>query len=236
LLFEDSVAHYSFKKRLKIFAGKYLLNLIVRFLWATCRIEPITGEENLTPLIADKSNQKAFIPCFWHELLIFGAYFLWRLQKRGINIGFLVSPSADGELGAQLLSSYGIQAIRGSATRTGAQAMQALYTAVKKQGVCPANSPDGPKGPAREFKVGTILLAQLTQVPLVPVAYAADRAWRLSSWDRFVIPKPFSRIKIVVGQPIYVDKRLSKEALEAIRQKAEIALNDALHAAGSRFR
>ncbi len=230
------MAQYSFKKRLKIVVGKHLLRLVVRLLWATCRIESISGEENLAPLIADKSNQKAFIPCFWHELLIFGVYYLWQLQKRGVNIGFLVSPSADGELGAQLLDSYGIRAIRGSATRTGAQAMQALYTAVKKEGVCPANSPDGPKGPVREFKVGTVLLAQLTQVPLVPLAYAADRAWRLKSWDRFVVPKPFSRIKIVVGQPIYVDKRLSKEAQEAVRQKVETALNDALYAASSGFR
>ena len=235
LLVDDFVAQYSFKKRLKIFIGKYLVQLVVRFLWVTCRIEPVIGEQNLAALISDKSNQKPFIPCFWHELLIFGAYYLRQLKKRGTNIGFLVSPSADGELGAQLLDSYGIRAIRGSATRTGAQAMQALYGAVKKEGVCPANSPDGPKGPVREFKMGAILLAQLTQVPLVPIAYAADRAWRLKSWDRFVIPKPFSRVQIVVGQPIYVDKRLSKESQEAVRQKAEAALNDALNMASRGF-
>jgi lysophospholipid acyltransferase (LPLAT)-like uncharacterized protein len=229
------MAQYTIKKRLKIFIGKHLLKLVVRFLWATCRIEPVSGEEHLAPLLADPANGKAFIPCFWHELLIFGVYYLWRLQKRGVNIGFLVSPSADGELGAQLLDSYGIRAIRGSATRTGAQALQALYSVIKKEGVCPANSPDGPKGPVREFKVGTVVLAQLTQVPLVPVAYAADRAWRLKSWDRFVVPKPFSRIKIVVGQPIYVEKKLSKEALETVRQEAENALNEALHAAVKHF-
>jgi lysophospholipid acyltransferase (LPLAT)-like uncharacterized protein len=134
-----------------------------------------------------------------------------------------------------LLDSYGIRAIRGSATRTGAQAMQALYSAIKKEGVCPANSPDGPKGPAREFKAGTILLAQLTQTPVVPLAYAADKAWRLKSWDRFVIPKPFSRIKIVVGEPIYVQKKLSKDEQEAVRQQAETALNDALRDAENHF-
>ena len=230
------MAKYTLKKRLKIAIGKQLLKLVVRFLWLTCRIEPVSGEEHLVPLIADTENSQAFIPCFWHELLLFGVYYLWRLQKHGVNIGFLVSPSADGELGAQLLDSYGIRAIRGSATRTGAQAMQALYSAIKKEGVCPANSPDGPKGPAREFKVGTILLAQLTQVPLVPVAYAADRAWRLKSWDKFVIPKPFSRIRIVVGEPIYVDKKLSKEGQEAARKQAEHALNVALRMAESGFR
>ncbi len=225
------MARYTFKKRLKIAIGKNLLKLIVRLLWATCRIEPVSGEENLAPFIGD-SGQRTFIPCFWHELLIFGVYYLRRLQQQhGVNIGFLVSPSADGELGARLLDSYGIRAIRGSATRTGAQAMQALYSAVKKEGVCAANSPDGPKGPAREFKAGTVLLAQLTQAPIVPLAYAADRAWRLRSWDRLVIPKPFSRIKIVVGRPIYVDKKLSKEDQEVVRREAQNALNEVLRVA-----
>ena len=229
------MGHYSLKKRLKIFIGKYLLKFVMQLLWSTCRIEKVSGEENLTALIADKANQKAFIPCFWHELLIFGVYYLRQLHKQGINIGVLVSPSADGELGAQLLDSYGMRAIRGSATRTGAQAMQALYSAIKKEGLCPANNPDGPKGPAREFKSGTVFLSQLTQAPMVPMAYAAEKAWRLKSWDKFVVPKPFSRIHIVVGQPIFVEKKLSKEALENIRQQAEQALNDALEKAQRSF-
>ena len=229
------MAQYRLKKRLKIAIGRIVLKMVVRVLWTTCRIEPIAGEEHLAPFIGESGNTKAFIPCFWHELLAFGVYYLWRLQKRGVNIGFLVSPSADGELGARLLDSYGIRAIRGSATRTGAQALHALYTAIKKEGVCPANSPDGPKGPVREFKAGTVLLSQLTQTPIVPLAYAADRAWRLKSWDRFVIPKPFSRIRIVVGQPIYVEKKLSKDALEAVRQQAEHALNEALRSAQEYF-
>jgi lysophospholipid acyltransferase (LPLAT)-like uncharacterized protein len=229
------VAQYKRKKRLKRYLGKVLLKPVVWFFWMTCRIEPVSGEEHLAPFLDGAGEAKPFIPCFWHELLLFGVYYLRQLHRRGVNIGFLVSPSADGELGSRLLASYGIQAIRGSATRTGAQAIQALYSAIKKQGVCPANSPDGPKGPPREFKPGTILLAQITQTPIVPLAYAADRAWRLKSWDRFVIPKPFARIKIVVGEPIYVDKKLSKEAQEAVRLSAENALNDTLQVAQKYF-
>ena len=70
---------------------------------------------------------------------------------------------------------------------------------------------------------------------MVPMAYAAEKAWRLKSWDKFVVPKPFSRIHIVVGQPIFVEKKLSKEALENIRQQAEQALNDALEKAQRSF-
>ena len=226
------MAQLTIKKRLKIFLGTIVLKAVVRFLWATCRVDTVAGEENIRQILADK---KAFIPCFWHELLVFGAYYMRRLQKRGANVGFLVSPSSDGELGSQLLHSWGIRVIRGSATRTGAQAMQALYMAIKKDGVCPVNNPDGPRGPAREFKVGTILLAQLTQAPIVPLAYAAEKAWHLKSWDNFVVPKPFSRINIVVGQPIYVDKKLDQEAQEAIRYAAEQALNETLTDAQNRF-
>jgi len=226
------VARLTSKKRLKIFLGTFVLKQVVRILWATCRVQPVVGEEHISRLIANKS---VFIPCFWHELLIFGAYYMSRLQKLGASIGYLVSPSADGELGSRLLDSWGIKVIRGSATRTGAQAMQALYTAIKKEGVCPVNNPDGPRGPAREFKVGTVLLAQLTQAPIVPLAYAAEKAWYLKSWDRFVVPKPFSRITIVVGPPIYVDKKLDKNSQEAIRLAAERALNETLNSARSRF-
>lgn len=228
---EGFVARFTFRKRLKIYLSTLLLKIVVRFLWATCRVESVEGENNLEPLL----DGNKFIPCFWHELLIFGAYYMRRLHKRGANIGFLVSPSADGELGHQLLDSWGIRVIRGSATRTGAQAMQAMYSAIKKDGLCPVNNPDGPRGPAREFKVGTVLLAQLTQVPIVPLAYAAEKAWYLKSWDKFVVPKPFSRIKIVVGRPIYVDKKLSKEAQEAVRLEAQQALNETLQEARRRF-
>jgi lysophospholipid acyltransferase (LPLAT)-like uncharacterized protein len=113
--------------------------------------------------------------------------------------------------------------------------MHALYSAIKKDGVCPVNNPDGPRGPAREFKIGTVLLAQLTQAPIVPLAYAAEKAWHLRSWDKFVIPKPFSRIYIVVGPPLYVDKKLDKESLETVRLEAEQVLNDTLKTAYNRY-
>lgn len=226
------MAPFTTKKRLKIYLGTIALKLVVRFLWATCRVQTVKGTEHIQPFLDKKS---AFIPCFWHELLIFGAFYMRQLQKHGANVGFLVSPSSDGEMGSQILDSWGIKVIRGSATRTGAQAMQSLYNAIKKDGVCPVNNPDGPRGPAREFKVGTILLAQLTQAPIVPLAYAAEKAWNLKSWDKFVVPKPFSRINIVVGQPIYVERKLDKDAQEAVRSAAEKALNETLNDARSRF-
>lgn len=227
------MAEFTLKKRIKIFIGVIVIKTVARILWSTCRVEAVLGEEHVLKLI---ENNKTFIPCCWHQLLLFGAYYMVKLKKLGANIGFLISPSADGELGARILGSWGLGVIRGSATRTGAQAIQALYTAVKKQGVSPVNAPDGPRGPVFELKIGPVLLAQLTQAPIIPFAYAADKSWHLKSWDQFLIPKPFSKITIVVGEPIYVAKKLSKEAQEQTRQQAEKALNEVMRKAQQRYK
>jgi hypothetical protein len=84
-------------------------------------------------------------------------------------------------------------------------------------------NPDGPKGPAWKFKPGALLLAQLSQRPIVPMTYFASRAWKVS-WDGFVIPKIGSRIVIAVGAPVYIARGLSAEALEALQAEMEQTL------------
>jgi lysophospholipid acyltransferase (LPLAT)-like uncharacterized protein len=88
--------------------------------------------------------------------------------------------------------------IRGSSSHTGARALRDYYQALAHEGISPAITPDGPRGPPWKFKPGAMLLAQMSQRPMIPMAYAASRAWKIK-WDRFVIPKPFARIAIVVG-------------------------------------
>ena len=94
-----------------------------------------------------------------------------------------------------IVSHFGGHVIRGSATHTGARALRDFYEALVKQGVSPAMTPDGPKGPRFVFKPGAILLSQMSQRPILPMAYAASRA-TLFHWDKFVLPWPFSRIVI----------------------------------------
>ncbi|MGH8316214.1 MAG: lysophospholipid acyltransferase family protein, partial [Steroidobacterales bacterium] len=103
--------------------------------------------------------------------------------------------------------------IRGSSTNTGAKALRDYYQALAKDGVSPVITPDGPRGPAFVFKPGAILLSQMSQRPIVPLAYAASHAW-LVKWDRFVIPFPFARIAIAVGAPRQVLRTLDAAALE----------------------
>lgn len=198
-----------------------LVRLILRSLWATYRIEYIRGEEPLQQIAA---TAKPVIPCYWHQHHFICAQYLRRFIPRGIKLGFLISPSVDGEVPARIAQRWGAQVIRGSTTRTGAQAMRDMYNLIVKQKVSPVTTSDGPQGPLHIFKIGDILLAQLTQAPLLPLSYAADRYWQLHSWDHFMIPKPFARIAICVGQPYAVAKGIPAEDLEPQRQAMQTAL------------
>ncbi len=185
-----------------------LIRLLLFVIWRTCKVRKILGEHNLTPLL---NAGKPFIPVYWHQHHVYGAWLMLKLKKQGVNIGFLISPSADGDMSAAVAESWGTIAIRGSSTRTGAKALRDLYQAISKDKISPVNTSDGPTGPIHVFKPGAIMLAQLTQTELLPVSYAASRYWQLSSWDKFIIPKPFSKIVIAIGKPVKVNKTMDEQ-------------------------
>lgn len=176
-------------------------------------------------------RKRPFIPCYWHQHNLLCALYLLGLREQyGLNAGFLVSPSRDGEIPARIFRRWGVPVIRGSSSRTGAQAMRELYIAITRDKVSPSNTPDGPRGPSFESKPGPLLLSQMTQTPIVPVAAAADSYWQLNSWDRFILPKWRARIAVVVGAPISVDKDRQMTDLEPLRQTLQtqlISLTDA---------
>jgi len=209
------------KRRLSYALLTPLIKFILFVIWHTCRVARIEGEATLARI---HSEGKPCIPCYWHQHHLFGTWFMRRWIKRGMKIGFLISPSVDGEIPANLAKSWGAQVIRGSTTRTGAQAMRDMYNTVVKEGISPVTTSDGPQGPLHVFKIGDILLAQFTQAPLLPMAYAAERYWQLNSWDKFIIPKPFTRIAIVVGEPVLIDKKIHRDDLEPQRLALENAL------------
>ena len=196
--------------------GPYLVRIILKLIWCSCKVIKIEGEQHLEPLI--KSN-KAFIPVYWHQHHIYGAYLVRRLKKRGVNMGYLISPSSDGDLLAQLTESWGLASVRGSSTNTGAKALRDLYKVITTDNVSPVNTSDGPTGPVHVFKPGAVMLAQLTQCKLVPISYSANRYWQLKTWDQFIIPKPFSKIVISIGDPVEISRSLAKEALDEMCQQ-----------------
>jgi lysophospholipid acyltransferase (LPLAT)-like uncharacterized protein len=183
---------------------------IIRLWWSMCRVVRVTGEEHLRAAI-DKSG--AIIPCYWHQHQLFCGRYLFRQRVASIKVGFLISPSVDGEIGAMIVRWVGGHVIRGSSSNTGAKALRDYYQALSKDAVSPVITPDGPRGPAFVFKPGAILLSQMSQRPIVPMAYAASHAW-LVKWDHFVIPFPFARIAIAIGAPRQVPRTLDAAALE----------------------
>jgi lysophospholipid acyltransferase (LPLAT)-like uncharacterized protein len=196
---------------------------VLRFWWWSCRIVRVQGEHHLHDALA---RAPSLLPCYWHQHELFCARYLLGQQARGLKLGFLISPSVDGEIPAALAKRLGAAVIRGSSTRTGARALRDYYQLLVKDQVSPVITPDGPTGPRFRFKPGGIVLAQISGRPLLPMAFAASRAW-LVSWDKFVIPWPFARISIAIGAPVHIERNLKVEdpaALAPLQQKLEADL------------
>ena len=190
---------------------------IIRLWWLTCRVRHIEGDENLAAALA---KAPSLVPCYWHQHQLFCARYLLQRRSQGLVPGWLISPSVDGEFGAMMVTRMGARAIRGSSSHTGARALRDYYVALVKENVSPVVTPDGPKGPRFKFKPGAILLAQMSGRPMLPMAYAASRAW-LIQWDRFVIPVPFARISIAIGKPHYVPRVLDAAGIESLQRHME---------------
>jgi lysophospholipid acyltransferase (LPLAT)-like uncharacterized protein len=201
----------------------------VRMLWATCRVVRVVGAEHVDEAL---SRASSFIPVYWHQHQLFCSKYVLELSARGVKPGILVSPSVDGEFGVLVVRRLGAVVIRGSSSHTGARTLRDFYQALVQDGVSPVITPDGPKGPPWEFKPGAILLAQLSQRPIIPFSYHASRAWKIS-WDRFVIPSFGARVTIAVGAPVYVPKGLDAAAVERIQREMEQTLKQLFDTARS---
>jgi lysophospholipid acyltransferase (LPLAT)-like uncharacterized protein len=188
-----------------------------RLVWRWTRVVRVVGAEHI---VAALERGPSFIPVYWHQHQLFCIKQLSEMRSAGVKLGFLISPSVDGEFAAMMVRRLGGEVIRGSSSHTGARALRDYYQALAHDGISPAITPDGPRGPPWKFKPGAILLAQMSQRPIVPMAYAASRAWEIM-WDRFVIPKPFARAAIVVGDPVYVGKGLDAQGLSALQEQME---------------
>jgi lysophospholipid acyltransferase (LPLAT)-like uncharacterized protein len=185
--------------------------------WRTCRLVRVVGIEHLEAALA---RAPSLVPCYWHQHLLYCGKFLVEQRERGLTVGWLISPSVDGELGAMMLRRFGAVIIRGSSTHTGARALRDYYQALTRDNVSPVITPDGPRGPRFKFKPGALLLAQMSGRPILPMSYAASRAW-LVKWDKFVIPLPFSRIAIALGPAVYVPRVLDADTLARLQGQME---------------
>jgi hypothetical protein len=191
---------------------------LIRFFWATCRIHARPGFERAQAAVRES---KSLIPVYWHQHLMFGARALLDLRPHGLKVGFLISASVDGTAPAMLVGRVGGHVIRGSSTHTGARALRDYYETIVKQEISPAITPDGPRGPVHEFKPGAVMLSQLTGKPILPISIAASHTLRFTTWDKFELPLPFSRVVIAYGEPVRMPRGLDPDSLA--RMQAEMA-------------
>lgn len=188
------------RSRAMLLFGKGFLRVLAR----TWRIRVVNNEY----LLDLRRAERPFIFALWHGQLL---PLLWHHREKGVLI--LISEHRDGEMVARAAESLGYGLIRGSTTRGADRALISLVRELKA-GHEVAITPDGPRGPAKTFAPGALVAAQRSDSFILPVAASADRAWRLRSWDRFVIPKPFARVTIAYATPTKVSATTSRAAAE----------------------
>ena len=159
------------------------------------------------------------IYAIWHGRLLPPAFL-----HRGQGVVTLISRSADGEYLARLLSRWGFDSVRGSSSRGGSEALRELVRHCRK-GRSLAITPDGPRGPKQELKSGVLTAAQLAGVPIIPASSSASRGWWPGRWDRFLIPKPFAKVRVQYAPPVMVPRDANEDQIEVIRKEIEHTLN-----------
>jgi lysophospholipid acyltransferase (LPLAT)-like uncharacterized protein len=187
----------------------------------------------------DRSVDPAFgvggprIYVFWHENILAPLYL-----RGHCRLAMLLSQHGDADILARIAYHFGFDCVRGSTYRGGARAIWELFDRSRRQHL--TMTPDGPRGPRRKLAQGPVYLASRLQLPLVVMGFGYDRPWRANSWDRFALPRPFSRARAVIGPPLMLPRDLSRADLEQFRQRVERFLNcltteaEAWAAAGSR--
>jgi lysophospholipid acyltransferase (LPLAT)-like uncharacterized protein len=181
----------------------------------TCRIS-VLGEEHVNSLLQLKTP---ILLTTWHFAFPTIVYYF-----RQHNAAIMVSRSRDGEWIARVLDHLGYRIARGSPGKGGARALREMLAQVQN-GAHAGLLADGSQGPPCIAQKGILLLARYAQAPLLPVSIAARPCYRFRSWDRTVLAKPFSHIALAYGPPIWVDRHVSSEGLEEIRQDLENRLN-----------
>ncbi len=192
-----------------------LIKKIVRFFILatikTCKII-ISGEDEIKKL---KKNNIPIIHIFWHRHVFFTIY---KFKNTGAQP--LISLSKDGELVSNVAEEFGMNPVRGSSSKGGARAFLEFINSVKNNKSEILITADGPKGPREKIKHGTILLAKKTNSVIVPISWYASRVKVFEkSWDKFLIPLPFSKIYFSFGNPFYINK--NKNNINELKKELE---------------
>lgn len=172
--------------------------------------------------VIGKPVNENFIGALWHNRLLIFPFVLRRYFSNRHGAA-LISASRDGDLLADAIKRFGYDVVRGSSSRLGATAILQLSDALAS-GRDVVITPDGPRGPAYELGPGIIFLAQKSGAAVVPVNMEYSSCWRLKSWDRFILPRPFAKVHVIIGSPHQVELSETPEQFEAERQRLQQAM------------
>lgn len=200
---------------LKYTAAAGLAGLMLDTLFGTVRYE-VEGAHNHEQFTR---NAKPVIYALWHGRLLPLAF-----RHRGQGVVTLISASADGEYLARMVAHWGHESVRGSSSRGGEKALRDLVQRARS-GRSLAITPDGPRGPKQKLKPGVLVAAQLTGLPIIPASAAASAGWWPGRWDRFLIPKPFSTVRVRYGEPLFVPRSADQPEIAGRAAQLEHLLN-----------
>lgn len=188
--------------------------IVMRLWFLTCKVRRYNPEN-----FALADDDKPLIASFWHYSFL---YMFYHVRKYPATV--MVSASRDGDYIHKLASNLGFSTVRGSSNNNGIAALKKMLRAVR-EGNNAAIVADGSQGPEKVAQPGAILLASRTGVPVIPIIWSASRYFTVKSWDRTVIPKPFSQVEIFYGKPVHVPGRLKPDEMEEYRIRLEENLN-----------
>ena len=213
---KESTRTFSFSERIKIWLISWAGYLLVRVIGATLRYKAFLE----SGCVADSYGAgPPVIWCFWHRAVIPATY---RFRNKGLAV--MTSRSFDGEYIARIIQKLGFTAVRGSSSRGAVGALIGMRQQLE-QGHGVVFTIDGPRGPRYVAKPGPVLLAKKTGVSINCFYVAVERAWILNSWDRMIIPKPFSKAMIYGSGPMYVPADATGERMTALHQQMQETLD-----------
>jgi lysophospholipid acyltransferase (LPLAT)-like uncharacterized protein len=215
----DDSPEFTLGQRLALAVVPPLIWALLRLTGVTWRFEVI-AEDGVIPVL---SGQKAGpeIYCFWHQCVLPCTMYF---RRSGAVI--LISRSFDGELITRILRMFGFDAVRGSSSRGASEGLLGLNRVIES-GRTAIFTADGPRGPVYQAKMGPIKLAQTTGAPIGAFHLEPQRAWKMRSWDRFLVPKPFTRICVSWARWTHVPADLAAEDFEQKRQELNAAIERA---------
>jgi len=204
------------KKYRYLLAGKVqgsFYHLIRAYSW-TFRLQI----ENEKPWLEYMHNGGRVILCCWHQQFFSAIRYFKNFAV--YRPALMISQSKDGDIIAAIAEKTGWHAVRGSSSRDGNRALKEMIGCLKQSGLA-GHILDGPRGPAGVVKAGIVRLARAAGAVVVPFYTSADRAWYFNSWDRFMLPKPFARVKLHFGKMMEMDSAESDDDFELCRSKLQ---------------